>query len=298
MKKECALTVNTLKLGIPKGSLQDATIEMLARAGWQTQMSRRSYYPDIDDPELKLRLIRPQDMSRFVELGIIDAGITGRDWVQENNSDVREVTALQYAKQSLSPVRWVLAAPEDSPVKSVKDLQGKRIATELVNVTRQYLCRNGIDAEVEFSHGATETKAPELVDAIVELTETGSTLKANGLKILDVVIESVTVLICNREAWADSWKREKIENLSMLLEGAMLGRQKVGLKMNVPPERLQAVLEILPALRQPTVSTLSGNAGYAVETVMDEKQARSLIPLLKRRGAEGIIEYPLNKVVL
>ncbi|HOX38258.1 MAG TPA: ATP phosphoribosyltransferase [Candidatus Brocadiia bacterium] len=290
--------MSILKLGIPKGSLQDATVEVMAKAGWMVQISRRSYYPTVDDPELELRLIRPQDMSRFVELGIADAGLTGRDWVLENNSGVQEVCALEYAKQSLAPIRWVLAVPENSPVESVRDLEGKRIATELVNVTREYLCRNGVDAEVEFSHGATEAKAPDLVDAIVELTETGSTIKAHKLRIVDVVMESMTVLIANEESWKDAWKREKIENLRMLLEGAMVGRRKVGLKMNVPAAQLKSVVEILPALRQPTVSTLSGDGGYAVETVLDEKQARSLIPLLKRRGAEGIIEFPLNKVVL
>lgn len=287
-----------LSLGIPKGSLQESTIDLMARAGYRVEISSRSYYPAVDDPELKLRLIRPQDMSRFVELGVIDAGLTGADWVAENESDVHEICQLVYAKQLLTPVRWVLAVPENSDIKSVKDLEGRRIATELVNATRKYLEKNGISAHVEFSHGATETKAPDIVDAIVEITETGSSLRANKLKIIDEVLRSVTVLICNHATWADEWKRRRLENLAMLLNGAMVGRTKVGLKMNVSKDRLQELLEKLPALRRPTVSPLADDAGYAVETVLDEKVVRDLIPQIKRLGGEGIIEYPLNKVVL
>jgi ATP phosphoribosyltransferase len=237
-------------------------------------------------------------MSRFVEKGTVDSGLTGADWVAENESDVVTVTELPYAKQELVPVRWVIAVQCDSPVQRVEDLKGKRVSTELVNVTRRFLKERGVDAQVEFSHGATETKVPDLVDAIVDLTETGASLKANRLRIVDTVMESRTVLIASRQAWRDSWKRTKIENLAMLLEGAVLGQSKVGLKMNVPPDALQAVLSLLPALRTPTVNNLARQSGYAVETVLDEKVARSLIPRLKRAGAEGIIEYSLNKVIL
>jgi ATP phosphoribosyltransferase len=289
---------NVLSLGIPKGSLQQSTVELMARAGWRVEIRSRSYYPAVDDSELRLRLIRPQDMSRFVELGVIDAGLTGADWVAENESDVHTICELVYAKQQLTPVRWVLAVPEDSPIESVKDLEGKRISTELVNVTRSYLQESGVEAEVEFSHGATETKAPDIVDAIVDVTETGSSLRANRLRIVEEVMRSVTVLIASHEAWADSWKRHKLENLHMLLEGAIVGRSKVGLKMNIGTDAVEKLLEALPALLRPTVSPLAGEAGYAVETVLDETLVRELIPQLKRLGATGIIEYPLNKVVL
>ncbi len=287
-----------LILGIPKGSLQEATVEMMKRAGYKVRVPQRSYYPSIDDEELEGRLIRPQDMSRYVEKGIIDAGLTGADWVKENGSDVRVVASLVYAKQQLTKVRWVIAVPEDSPVRKVSDLQGKRIATELVNVTRNYLSERGVSAEIEFSHGATEAKAPHLVDAIVELTETGSSLRANNLRVLDTVMESTTLFIANHNSWKDSWKREKIENLAMLFTGAIIAGEKVGLKMNVPKECLEAVLKKLPALRRPTVSPLAEESGYAIETVIDESVARRIIPELKRAGAEGIIEYSLNKVVL
>lgn len=287
-----------LSLGIPKGSLQQSTIDLMARAGYRVEVSSRSYYPAVDDAELSLRLIRPQDMSRFVELGIVDAGLTGADWVAENASDVREVCQLVYAKQLLIPVRWVLAVPKASPIQSVKDLEGKRIATELVNVTKDYLKRSGVKAEVEFSHGATETKAPDLVDAIVEITETGSSLRANNLRIVEDVMESVTVFICNHTAWEDEWKRKKVESIAMLMTGAMIGRTKVGLKMNIAPDKLQGLLARLPALRRPTVSPLSDDAGFAIETILEESVVRDLIPELKRLGAEGIIEYPLNKVIL
>ena len=287
-----------LTIGIPKGSLQESTVEMMGRAGFRVYISGRSYYPSIDDEELSARLVRPQDMSRYIEKGVIDAGLTGKDWVKEDGSDVVEVASLIYAKQLLTKVRWVLAVPEDSNISNVKDLQGKRISTELVNVTKQYLVDNGVDAEVEFSHGATEAKAPELVDAIVELTETGSSLRANKLKIIDTVIESATVFIANNKAWEDKWKRKKIENLAMLFEGSVVAYNMVGLKMNVPKECLENVLGKLSALRKPTISPLSEDSGFDIDTVIDEKVARKIIPDLKRAGAEGIIEYPLNKVII
>ncbi len=290
MKKLC--------FGIPKGSLQESTIGMMENAGYRVRISSRSYYPSVDDDELSVRLIRPQDMSRYVEKGIIDAGLTGQDWVEEACSDVRCVEKLVYAKQNLTKVRWVLAVPEDSTINSVDDLQGKRVSTELVNVTKRYLDEKGIHAEVEFSHGATEAKAPDLVDAIVELTETGSSLRANNLRIVDTITESATVFISNHTSWEDPWKRQKIENLAILFHGAIIARGKVGLKMNISNECLDALLEKLSALRTPTISPLSGDAGYAIETVMDESVVRNIIPELKRVGAEGIIEYPLNKVIL
>jgi len=287
-----------LGFGIPKGSLQESTLQVMLRAGFRVEARGRSYYPAIDDDEITARLIRPQDMPRFVEVGAVDAGLTGADWVAENGSDVVQVCELVYAKQRLVPVRWVLAVAEDSPYRRVEDLQGKRISTELVNVTRQYLKGRGVQAEVEFSHGATETKVPDLVDAIVELTETGASLRANRLRVIDTVMESTTRLIASHQAWNDPWKKSKIQSIAMLLEGAVLGQSKVGLKMNVANGALERVLALLPALRRPTVSNLADNSGYAVETVLDEKVARDLIPQLKRAGAEGIIEYPLTKVVL
>ncbi len=287
-----------LRFGIPKGSLQEATIDMMKKAGYGVYVSSRSYYPTVDDDELSVRLIRPQDMSRYIEKEIVDAGLTGQDWVEEAGSDVRCIEKLVYAKQQLTKVRWVFAVPESSPIKSVEDLQGKRIATELVNVTKKYLKEKGIQAEVEFSHGATEAKAPDLVDAIVELTETGSSLRANKLRIIDTVIESATVFIANHKSWEDPWKRQKIENLAILFQGAVIARDKVGLKMNISNEGLNILLEKLPALRKPTISPLTEDAGYAVETILDESVVRHIIPELKRAGAEGIIEYPLNKVVL
>lgn len=289
--------MSTLILGIPKGSLQQSTCEMMQRAGFVVRISDRSYYPAIDDSELQCRLIRPQDMSRYVEKGIIDVGLTGADWVEENDSEVTVVTDLVYAKQQQTKVRWVMAVPEDSAIQTPADLEGKRIATELVNVTRKYLRRKGVNAEVEFSHGATEVKAPHLVDAIVELTETGSSLRANRLRIVDTVMESTTQFIANNKSWKDPWKREKTENLAMLFSGAVTARAKVGLKMNVPSDRLEVIIKKLPALRKPTISNLAEGSGYAVETVIDESIARRIIPELKRAGAEGIIEYPLNKVI-
>ncbi len=287
-----------LSFGVPKGSLQASTVDMMQKAGYRVEVRSRSYYPAVDDETLALRLVRPQDMSRFVEKGVIDAGLTGADWVAENESNVHRVAELIYAKQQLVPVRWVVAVHEDSQIRAVEDLQGKRISTELVNVTRRFLKERGVEAEVEFSHGATETKVPELVDAIVELTETGSSLRANNLRIVDTVMESTTVMIASDQAWADGWKRNKIENLALLFQGVMVALNKVGLKMNVSKETLETVLDILPALKKPTINHLAGESGYAVETVLDEKAARELIPLLKRAGAEGIIEYSLNKAVI
>lgn len=286
-----------LRLGLPKGSLQDATFELFRRAGFTISVDKRSYFPTIDDEEIEVMLIRAQEMSRYVEEGVFDVGITGLDWIKENNSDVIEVADLEYAKQGFRPVKWVLAVPNDSPIKSIQDLQGKHIATELVNVTRSYLEEKGIDAKIEFSWGATEVKAPRLVDAIVELTETGSSLRANNLRIVETILESTTKLIANKEAWNDPQKRNKIENLAILLQGALAGTQKVGLKMNVFKKNLDQVIALLPALRKPTISKLSDEDWVAVDSIVDEKVVRKIIPDLKRAGAEGIVEYPLNKVI-
>ncbi len=286
-----------LRLGLPKGSLQEATLEKMAKAGFNISVSSRSYIPYVDDDELEIRLIRAQEVSRYVEHGYLDCGITGHDWIVENGSDVHEVGEFLFSKATRQPARWVLAVPEESPVKSVKDLQGKRIATEVVNVTRRFLRRNRVKAEVEFSWGATEVKAHELVDAIVELTETGSSLRANKLRIVETILASTPRLIANRTAWRDGWKRRKIENLAMLLRGALEAEAKVGLKMNVKEKNLPKLLQSLPALRNPTLSTLSQAGWVAVETIIDEHVVRTLIPQLKAAGAEGIIEYPLNKVV-
>jgi ATP phosphoribosyltransferase len=285
-----------LVLGLPKGSLQEATFELMAKAGFRLACGSRSYFPTVDDPELDLVLFRAQEMARYVQDGVLDAGLTGRDWVVENDADVVEVGELVYAKQRLSPVRWVLAVPEASPVQRAEDLAGKLVATELVNTTRKYLASKGVEARVEFSWGATEAKA-NLVDAIVELTETGSSLRANKLRIVDTVMESVTVLIANRQSWADAWKRAKIESIHMLVEGAIVAREKVCLKLNVAEASLQGVCAILPALRKPTISKLSEEGWFALETIVDESVVRRLIPELKRAGAEGIIELPLNKII-
>jgi len=286
-----------LRLGLPKGSLQDATIEKMAKAGFNVQVSSRSYVPYVDDEEMEIRLIRAQEISRYVEHGYLDCGITGYDWVKENNSDVHEVGEFVFSKISRQPTRWVLAVPEDSKIKSVKDLEGKRIATEVVNLTNAYLKKNGVKAEVEFSWGATEVKAHELVDAIVEVTETGSSLRANKLRIVDTLLTSTPRLIVNHESWKDSWKRNKIEILALLLRGALEAEAKVGLKMNIEQSRLENLLKTLPALRNPTISQLSLPGWVAVETIIDEHIVREIIPQLKAAGAEGIIEYPLNKVV-
>jgi len=288
---------NVLKIGLPKGSLEQSTVEMFKKAGFSISISSRSYFPSIDDPELEAMLVRAQEMARYVEEGVLDAGLTGRDWIEESGADVIEIGELVYAKQGLRPVRWVLAVPNDSPVQSVKDLQGARIATELVNVTKKYFQKHGVEAKIEFSWGATEAKPPHLADAIVELTETGSSLRANNLRIVDVVMESTTRLIANKESWEDDWKRRKIQHIFTLLKGALLAEEKVGLKMNVAEKDLQKVIEILPAMRKPTISKLSQEGWFALETIIDEKIVREIIPRLKEAGAEGIIEYPLNKVI-
>jgi ATP phosphoribosyltransferase len=290
--------MSVLRLGIPKGSLQDATIQLFGKAGWRVSINSRSYFPGIDDPEITCMLVRAQEMARYVETGALDAGITGRDWVCETGSNVAEIGELMYSKQSLAPVRWVLAVPEDGAVQSVKDLEGKVIATEVVNLTKQYLARNNVDARVEFSWGATEVKVPQLADAIVEVTETGSSLRANHLRIVDTILESRTVFIANHGAAADPWKKEKISNIFLLLSGAIAAYTKVGIMLNVRKEHLTAVLAVLPALKNPTVSTLSDPEWIAVNTIIDEDVVRSIIPRLKAAGAQGIVEYPLNKIVL
>ena len=290
--------MSILRLGIPKGSLEDATVQLFAKAGWRISISSRSYFPGIDDPEINCMLVRAQEMARYVETGALDAGITGRDWVCETGADVVEIGELLYSKQSLAPVRWVLAVPDDGPIQSLKDLEGKVIATEVVNLTKQYLARHGVNARVEFSWGATEVKVPQLADAIVEVTETGSSLRANRLRIVDTVLESRTVFIANRAAVADPWKGEKISNLVLLLSGAIAAYTKVGIMLNVRKEQLAAVLGVLPALKNPTVSALTDPDWIAVNTIIDENVVRHIIPRLKAAGAQGIVEYPLNKIVL
>jgi ATP phosphoribosyltransferase len=288
-----------LKLGIPKGSLQDATIDLFARAGWKISLSSRSYVPSIDDPEIECLLVRAQEMGRYVQSGALDAGITGHDWVVETGADVAELAELVYAKQRLARVRWVLAVPEDSPIREPRDLEGKVIATEVVHLTEKYLQRFGVKTRVEFSWGATEVKVPQLADAIVEVTETGSSLRANRLRIVDTVLESATVFIMNRNAAAsDVWKRQKAENLILMLKGAIDAASKVGLLLNVRRDDLAAVLEVLPALKNPTVSTLSDPHWVAVNTIIEEAVVRQLLPKLKAAKAQGIVEYPLNKIVL
>jgi ATP phosphoribosyltransferase len=287
-----------LKLGIPKGSLENATIDLFRRAGFQITTSTRSYFPHIDDPEIECMLIRAQEMARYVEDGILDAGLTGRDWIEENEAAVVPVADLIYAKQSFGKVRWVLAVPEASNFRTVHDLEGKIIATELVATTKRYLAHHGVKAKVEFSWGATEVKPPVLADAIVEVTETGSSLRANKLKIIDTVLESNTQLIANKESWEDAQKRRKLEDIRMLLEGAINALGKVGLMLNVHKDALSAVLAVLPALKRPTISHLSDDDWLAVNTILDESTVRSIIPRLKEAGGQGIVEYPLNKIVL
>ncbi len=287
----------TLRLGLPKGSLQQRTFDLLARAGYECTLGSRSYYPTMDDPDIEPVLMRAQEIPRYVAAGAIDVGLSGLDWIVETEADVVEVCDLVYSKASRRPARWVVAVDQDSTMNSPKDLEGKRIATEVVNVTRKYLAEKGVRAEVEFSWGATEVKVPEMVDAIVELTETGSSLAANNLRILDTVLETNTKLIANRGSWADSWKRGKIEMLATLLQGALLAAQKVGLKMNVARADLDKIVGLIPALRRPTISALTDEDWVAVETVLDEREARDLIPELRKAGAEGIVEYPLNKVI-
>jgi ATP phosphoribosyltransferase len=286
-----------LKLGIPAGSLQEATAELFRKAGWTISFQSRSYYPSIDDPEIQCILIRAQEMARYVQNGVMDAGLTGHDWVVENRARVHEVAELVFSKVSRRPVRWVLCVPSDSPVRSVKDLEGKRIATEAVNLTSDYLSRHGVKAQVEFSWGATEVKPPHLADAIVEVTETGSSLRANNLRIVDTVIESTTRFIANETSWTDPWKRRKIENIALLLRGAMAAAGKVGLMMNVPKQALERVLKILPALQTPTISSLSDPNWVDVNTIIDEAIVRDIVPQLKEGGASGIVEYPLNKII-
>jgi len=287
-----------LKLGIPKGSLENATVELFRRAGFQITINSRSYFPAIDDPEIECMLIRAQEMARYVEDGILDAGLTGRDWIEEGEADVQPVADLIYAKQSFGKVRWVLAVPEASGFQTVKDLEGKIIATELVATTKRYLAAHGVKAKVEFSWGATEVKPPVLADAIVEVTETGSSLRANKLKIIDTLLESNTQLIANKSSWQDEWKRLKLEDLKMLLEGAISALGKVGLMLNVHKDQLSDVLAVLPALKQPTISHLSDDDWLAVNTILDESTVRTIIPRLKKAGAQGIVEYPLNKIVM
>jgi len=288
-----------LRLGLPKGSLQDATLEKFAKAGWNISVSSRSYEPYVDDPELTIRLIRAQEIGRYVAAGFLDAGLTGIDWIQENGvaNEVHEVGEFVFSKATRQPTRWVLAVPEESPIRSVHDLEGKRIATEVVGMTQRWLKKHGVKANVEFSWGATEVKARELVDAIVDVTETGSSLKANRLRIVETLLVSTPRLISNRSAWQDPWKRQKIETIALLLRGAIEAEVKVGLKLNLRRRDLEGLLARLPALRNPTISPLSLEGWVAVETIIDEAVVREIVPLLKAAGAEGIIEYPLNKVV-
>jgi len=285
-----------LKLGIPTGSLQKATIELFGKAGFHIADSERSYLPRIDDEQIRLTMLRAQEMGRYVADGVLDAGITGYDWIIENNCDVVDVSELAYSKATNNPARWVLAVPDESQVKRVKDLAGGIIATELVNVTKKFFADKDINVKVEFSWGATEVKA-RLVDAIVELTETGSSLRANDLRIIDTVITSTTRFIANKQAWDDKFKRQKIENISILLNAAIEARSKVGLKMNIKKDRLDSILKILPAEKSPTVSSLADSTYVAIEVIIDDKIERSLVPALKRTGATGIITYPLNKVI-
>ena len=287
-----------LRLGIPKGSLQDATIALFERAGWRIFASGRSYFPQIDDVEIECMLVRAQEMARYVEHGALDAGLTGNDWVLENESDVERVTSLTYSKVSRGTVKWVLAVPEDSPFQRPEDLAGKIIATELVEFTKRYFAGRNIPVKVEFSWGATEVKPPTLADAIVEVTETGSSLHANRLRILETLMESETQLIANKQAYADAWKREKIDNIALMLNAAMAAQGRVGLMLNVTKDRLRAVTAQLPALNSPTVSQLSEGDGFALNTILDERVVREVIPKLKAAGATGIVEYPLSKVVL
>ncbi|NWF98067.1 MAG: ATP phosphoribosyltransferase [Nitrospirae bacterium] len=286
-----------LRIGLPKGSLQESTLKLFRKAGYHISVSSRSYYPSFDDPEIEAMLIRAQEMAGYVENGIIDCGLTGKDWIMEQNADVHEVAELIYAKEGLRPVRWVIAVPNDSKIKTVKDLNGKRIATELVGFTKRYLKKNGVTAEVDFSWGATEVKPPHLADAIVELTETGTSLRANNLRIVETILESSTRFISNKKAWQDKWKRQKMENIVMLLKGALAAEEKVGLKMNVESKSLKRVMSLLSAMHSPTISSLSEEGWFALEVIINEKSVRDIIPKLKMAGATGIVEYPLNKVI-
>ena len=286
-----------LKIAVPKGSLQEATFALFKKAGWDFRVGSRSYNPSVNDEEIEATLLRAQEIARYVEAGVLDVGITGYDNIRECEADVVEVCELVYSKVSMRPYKWVLAVPKDSPIKCAKDLEGKRVATELVNVTKRYFEERGVNVQVEFSWGATEVKVPELVDAIVEGTETGSTLKAHGLEIIDTILESTTRLIANKEAFKDDWKRHKIENIAMLLQAALTAEGLVGLKMNVPRAVLEQVISELPSLKNPTISSLSDSDWVAAEIIVEENLVRELIPRLKRAGASGIVEYPLNKVI-
>ena len=286
-----------LKLGLPKGSLQESTLKLFKKAGYNVSVDSRSYYPVFDDIEIEALLIRAQEMARYVDDGVLDAGLTGKDWILEQGADVKEVAELNYAKGGLRPVRWVIAVPKDSKIKKVKDLEGKRISTELVNFTNKYLKSEGIKADVDFSWGATEVKPPHLCDAIVELTETGTSLRANNLRVIDTILTSSTRFISNKKSCKDKWKQQKMENIVLLLQGALAAEEKVGLKMNVPQKALKRAMSLLSSLHSPTISGLSDSGWYALEVVIDEKIVRDIIPKLKAVGAEGIIEYPLNKVI-
>ncbi len=286
-----------LKFGFPKGSLQEATLKLFHKAGYRVNIASRSYFPTIDDPEIKLMLLRAQEIPRYLDLGLLDAGLTGMDWIMEQGAKLEHMASLQYSKASTNPVRWVLAVHEDSPIKSVKGLQGKRIATELVQGTKKYLRKHGVKADVEFSWGATEVKVPHLVDAIVELTETGSSLRANNLRIVDTVVHSTTQFVMNKTAHADAWKRQKATRMLTLLQGALEAEHTVGLKMNLEEKNLKKVLKLLPSMRRPTISPLTEDGWIAIEVMAQESEVKDLLPLLKEAGAEGIIEYPLNKVI-
>ena len=291
------MSKNVLKLGIPKGSLQEATARLFAKAGYSLIFSSRSYTPVIDDSEIECLLIRAQEMARYVEQGVLDAGLTGKDWIVENNASVEEIADMVYSKVSSKPVRWVLAVPDNSDIQSAKDLEGKKIATEAVNLTSGYLKKHGVKAHVEFSWGATEVKAPNLVDAIVEVTETGSSLRANGLRIVDTVLQSNTKFIVNKDSYKDPWKKKKVDIIVMLLKGALAAEGRVGLMMNVKKKNLGNVLKILPALQKPTISELSNQDWVDINTIIEEKEVREIIPKLKESGASGIVEYPLNKII-
>lgn len=292
------LSDNVLKIGLPKGSLQESTFRLLLKAGYNFSVSSRSYFPSIDDEEIQAILIRAQEIAKYVEDGVFDIGLTGKDWILENRADVVEVDSLTYSKSTMRPVRWVLAVPAESDIRCVEDLEGKRIATEIVNLTTDWLKAKGVNAQVEFSWGATEVKAPTLVDAIVEVTETGSSLRANNLRIVEELLTSRTMLIANKKSWENPSKRERIENFNMMLQGALRSEGKVGLKMNLPKEKLEEVMGQLPALKKPTVSPLYGEDWFAIEIIVEEQVVRKLIPNLKKAGAQDIIEYPLNKVIL
>ena len=287
----------TLRIGLPKGSLQESTLKLFRKAGYHINVSSRSYYPSFDDPEIEAMLIRAQEMAGYVENGIIDCGLTGKDWIMEQNVEVHEVAELIYAKEGLRPVKWVIAVPNDSKIKTVKDLNGKRIATELVGFTKRYLKSRGVKAEIDFSWGATEVKPPHLADAIVELTETGTSLRANNLRIVETILESSTRFISNKKAWQDKWKKQKMENLVLLLQGALAAEEKVGLKMNAPAKSLKRIMTLLSAMHAPTISALSDEGWYALEVMINERLVREIIPKLKMAGASGIVEYPLNKVI-